>query len=132
MTQLPGRWHGTAILTPLGELPYDLDFQLLDDGSVRGVSRTNGRAMHTWRFRRTPSGALILDFHSTFGDSGASGLRATQFDPSRGIRFAGGRPAHLSLWIRTFDEGGVAHWQAEIFLRDQPHVTIHATRPVSR
>ena len=132
MADLPGQWSGTAILTPLGELPYDLDVQVLDDGSVQGTSTTNGRAIHTWLFRRHAPGALTLDFHTTFGDSGAEGLRSTQIDPVRGIRFSGGRPEHLSLWIRTFDDGQRAHWQAEIFLRDQPHVTIHATRPLAR
>lgn len=114
-------------MTPLGAMPYTLAFERLDADTVRGRSDTNGQAVHTWVFRRSAAGALTLDFHTTFGDSHAKGLCVVRVDADKGLRFAGGRPSALQVWVRPASSARSA-WEADVVLRDQPHVRIVAER----
>ena len=130
---LPGSWEGFAVQTPLGRMPYNLDFRVLDDRSVKGVSPTNGVAVHTWSFKESQDKEglpqLSLNFHSTFGNSFATGLVATSVDADKGMKFSGGQPEKLEVWVRLGSTLSQETWQAEILLDGNPHVSISALRP---
>eukprot|EP00439_Symbiodinium_sp_Y106_P053100 s2835_g7.t1 len=130
---LPGSWEGFAVQTPLGRMPYNLDFRVLDDRSVKGVSPTNGVAVHTWSFKESQDKEglpqLSLNFHSTFGNSFATGLVATSVDADKGMKFSGGQPEKLEVWVRLDSTLSQETWQAEILLDGNPHVSISALRP---
>ena len=124
LDKLPGKWIGAAPKTPLGKLPYNLEFKTISNNSVQGKSETNGQAIHTWTFQLSQNNKLILDFHSTFGNSHAKGLCVTQIDPKKGFLFSKGSPNSLKLWVGEFSMSSNHFWQADILLRDQSHVTI--------
>ena len=125
LASLVGRWQGYAIRTPIGKISYDLNFRALETNKVNGTSYTNGLAIHTWIFEYGADGRLLLDFHSTFGDSWAENLCVTQVDEIKGYLFSNGKPSHLQVWINHPVQDKM---QIEILLRDQPHVSIVTTR----
>lgn len=126
LKSLVGKWQGTAIRTPLGKMPYHIEFKSLAKNVVKGKSNTNGQAIHTWIFRRSSDNTLSLDFHSTFGNSWAQGLCVTKVDPIKGLLFSGGKPMALKVWVKSTNNASRNIWQAEILLRDTPHVNITA------
>ncbi|OJJ19863.1 hypothetical protein BKI52_15390 [marine bacterium AO1-C] len=128
LKSLVGKWQGTAISTPLGQMPYDLEFKSLAKNVVKGESNTNGQVIHTWIFRLSSDNTLSLDFHSTFGNSWAQGLCVTKVDPVKGLLFSDGKPVALKVWVKSTSDASHNIWQAEILLRDMPHVDITAQR----
>lgn len=126
LKSLPGSWEGSAPFTPLGKLPYNIEFNKSGDDKVIGKSFTNGQAVHTWTFSLTGRNALTLDFHSTFGDSRAQNICVTKVDAEKGFYFSMGEPSRLSLWIKVAG----STWKSKILLSGKSHVTIEADRPV--
>ena len=122
---LIGKWEGYAITTPIGKVSYDLQFKMLGKHTLKGTSYTNGMAIHTWIFKSDTQGQIVLDFHSTFGDSWAKGLCAAQVDQKKGYLFANGHPSHLKVWVNPLVKDEI---QFRIFLNDKPHVSIVVSR----
>lgn len=122
---LKGKWQGYAIRTPIGKVSYDLNFRMLKKNKIKGTSYTDGRAIHTWIFESGVNGQLILDFHSTFGDSWAKDLYVTQVDEIKGYLFTNGAPSQLKVWINHLVKDEL---HIEILLWDQPHVRIVITK----
>jgi hypothetical protein len=118
LDKLLGSWNGRAVLTPVGALPYDLDFARTEGGAVAGTADP-GAALHHWRFFMV-NGQLRLRFLSTFrGNTRPTWLYAEQASPA-GAFFRGRDLAHLTVKIK---------WEAnqlriDIFLQDSPHVSI--------
>lgn len=61
---LLGRWDGRAVHTPVGELPYAIEFLPISEDCVEGVANP-GAARHYWRFC-LEAGDLTLRFLSDF------------------------------------------------------------------
>lgn len=125
LESLTGKWQGYAIRTPIGKVSYDLNFKPLEKNKIKGTSYTNGQAIHTWVFESGKDGQLLLDFHSTFGDSWAKDLCVTQVDKVKGYLFSNGNPPQLKVWINHAIKDKI---QIEIFLWDRPHVSIVTTK----
>ena len=121
LESLTGKWQGHAIRTPIGKVSYDLRIKTLEKNKIKGTSYTNGQAIHTWIFELGSEDQLILDFHSTLGDSWAKGLCVTKLDKNKGYLFTNGEPSHLKVWVNNTVKDKI---QIEIFLRDKPHVSI--------
>ncbi len=129
LESLSGQWQGYAMRTPIGKVTYDLNFRMLEKNKIKGTSYTNGRAIHTWVIASGAEGQLVLDFHSTFGDSWAKGLCVTQVDEKKGYLFSHGNPFQLKVWINHTANDKML---IEIFLRDQPHVSIVTSKSKSK
>lgn len=124
---LAGAWKGSAHRTPLGPVPYDIEFVKAGSQAVRGRSTTNGQAVHSWSLALAPDGTMGLDFHTTFGNSHAKGLCVTRRFADGGLLFSGGRPVHLQVRLHVAsDDPDRLH--ARIALRGRPHVAITARR----
>ena len=128
LAPLRGSWRGLADPTPLGRLPYDMNFNQVSETKTQGKSPTNGVAVHTWDFWYTDGGMLMLDFHTTFGNSRAEGLCVTQTDVERGYLFSGGPSVPLEIWIKVTQRQSDLTFDASIHLYDRPHVTITSRR----
>ena len=118
---IKGKWEGYAITSPIGKVSYDLQFKMLGKNTIKGTSYTNGLVVHTWIFKYGSPRQIVLDFHSTFGDSWAKGLCVVQEDKGKGYLFANGNPSHLKVWIDPLAKNGI---KIKIFLNDKPHVNI--------
>ena len=127
LESLKGEWEGYAVTTPIGKVSYDLNFKTIEKNKIKGTSYTNGRAIHTWVFTTGVEGQHFLDFHSTFGDSWAKGLCATQVDATKGYLFSNGNPSYLKLWFNPITKDEI---EIEILLRDKPHVSIAVSKVI--
>ncbi len=127
---LVGRWHGRAVETPRGPLPYDIHFQRGADGAVTGVANP-GAARHHWRFY-IEDGRPRLIFLTTFrGNDQPIHLIAETL--SNGVAsFPADDPSHLTVQIETHRDA----IDIRVRLRGEPHVRIRLTRssaaPTSR
>ena len=128
LTNLRGAWEGATTQSPIGQVPYEIEFENVERGIVRGRSYTNGAAIHTWSFRSGDRGLMVLDFHSTFGDSHAKDLCLTKTHDEKGYLFSGGVPEFLKVWTRISSVQDRQIWEADILLYDKPHVKILATK----
>ena len=128
LAPLHGSWSGLADPTPLGRMPYDLDFSQVSVTKTQGKSPTNGVAVHTWDFWYTDGGKLMLDFHTTFGNSHAKGLCVTQIDTELGNLFSGQPSGPLDVWIKVTQRQSDFVFDASIHLDGKPHVAITSRR----
>lgn len=128
LAPLHGSWSGIADPTPLGRLPYDMDFTQVSETKTQGKSPTNGVAVHTWDFWYSIDGKLMLDFHTTFGNSRAEGLCVRQTDGERGYLFSGDPSVPLDIWIKVIQRQSDLLFDASIHLNDRLHVTITSRR----
>lgn len=128
LAPLHGSWRGLANPTPLGRMPYDMDFRQVSEIRAQGKSPTNGVAVHTWDFWYSDDGKLMLDFHTTFGNSHAKGLCVTQIGLERGYLFSGDPSIPLNIWIKVTQRQSDLIFDASIYLHDRPHVTIKSRR----
>ena len=128
LAPLHGSWRGFADPTPLGKIDYNIDFNQISETITQGKSPTNGVAIHTWDFWYTDAGMLMLDFHTTFGNSHAKGLCVTQTDVERGYLFSGQPSVPLDIWIKVTQEQSGLIFDASIYLDDKLHVAIASRR----
>ncbi len=118
LERLLGSWRVSDMQTPIGSVPYDIEFSRMDDGAVYGVADP-GAAFHHWRFL-VVDGHLRLRFLSTFrGNRRPFWLYAESLTETA-ARFRGRDLDHLAVRV----EPGERALKLEIFLRDQPHVSI--------
>lgn len=128
LAPLHGSWSGLADPTPLGRMPYDLDFSQVSETKTQGQSPTNGVAVHTWDFWYSDGGMLMLDFHTTFGNSRADGLCVTQTDVERGYLFSADPSGPLEIWTKVTQTQSDFIFEASIHLHGKPHVAITSRR----
>lgn len=123
LASLVGEWVGTATTTPVGPLPYDLDFSRRADGSVEGAANP-GAAIHTWTFYR--QGAhLRLRFLSTFRGNRDPILLTAEGETDEGAMvFQAERPPFLRVQVKI----GVAKATMQVLHHDRLHVEIHLSR----
>ncbi|MEM8690847.1 MAG: hypothetical protein AAGG57_03100 [Pseudomonadota bacterium] len=128
LAPLNGSLRGSADPTPLGKMPYNIDFKKTSEIKTQGKSPTNGVAVHTWDFWYTDGGILMLDFHTTFGNSHAKGLCVTLTDAERGYLFSGQPSVPLDIWIKVTHRQSDFIFDASIYLHGKPHVAITSHR----
>ena len=64
LRRLAGSWEGRAVQTPVGPIPYHLDFRWVSGSCVSGTADT-GNSRHTWKFC-ADGGKLAVTFLSDF------------------------------------------------------------------
>lgn len=121
-TRMLGSWQATAVRTPFGRLPYNLEFrELTGRPCTLGCSVSQKTAGSPWTF--TPRSETTMR---------AVYIYAMREDSHRGLKFSRGHPNFLEVWIRHAAEQGQEIWQAEIGLRGAPHVRVAARRSRAR
>lgn len=124
---LVGAWHGEAVQTPVGAVPYSIEFTKNTDGCISGTTDT-GRANHTWTFCKLDA-HLRLHFFTDFGGnetpinfemtSTEQGVR-TFFAKTHGFMQVLITVRENSGWIRIMHRGKL---HVEIQLSRQAHST---------
>lgn len=123
LAALAGEWAGTAVTTPAGALPYDLDFSRRAEGGVEGAANP-GAAIHTWTFYR--EGAhLRLRFLSTFQGNRDPMLLTAQGEIDEGTMvFRAERPALLRVLVKI----GEGDATIRVLHHERLHVEIRLSR----
>ena len=120
--RLIGSWQGPAEQTPIGPVPYDIEFSRMDDGAVYGVAELDV-ALHHWRFLIV-DGHLRFRFLSTFrGNKRPMWLYAESLTATA-ARFQGRDRDHLVVGVEPREQ----ELKLDIFLHGKPHVSIRLKR----
>ncbi|MBT3048027.1 MAG: hypothetical protein G8D61_21440 [gamma proteobacterium symbiont of Ctena orbiculata] len=119
---ISGAWQGEAVTTPVGTLPYDIDFKQRGPFRIYGEADP-GAAIHHWDFY-CESGELRLRFLSTFGGNRDPLLLESIGITTEEIHFKAREPDFLEVKVRFGDRFSVF----EVLHHGERHVLIELTR----
>ncbi len=125
LSAVEGHWRGRAVDTPVGPLPYHIDFQRTDANAVKGAANP-GAALHHWLFSAQGK-TLRLRFLTTFdGNTKPMFLTAATRTGNRFVFHAEHRD-DLTVSV-TPDPEAI---DIEVLLRGDAHVLIKLRRTAS-
>ncbi|MET0070519.1 MAG: hypothetical protein ABW096_10795 [Candidatus Thiodiazotropha sp.] len=119
---LSGAWQGEAVTTPVGTLPYDIDFKQRGPYWIYGEADP-GAAIHHWDFY-CGNGELRLRFLTTFGGNRDPLLLESIGITTEEIHFKAREPDFLEVKVRFGDRFSVF----EVLHHGERHVLIELTR----
>jgi hypothetical protein len=112
LDRLTGAWIGRAVHTPVGQLPYNINFEKVTESCVAGVAH-NQASNHSWQFCAEPQN-LTLRFLSDFrGNETPIHFTATARDTEVISLFAATHPFMQlqvsiqvdAVWIKVIHHG---------------------------
>lgn len=125
LSAVEGHWRGRAVVTPVGPLPYDIDFQHTAANTVKGAADP-GAAIHHWLFSAQGE-TLRLRFLTTFeGNTKPIFLTAAT---RAGNRFVFNAEHRVDLTVSVTPDPETII--IEVLLRGDAHILIKLRRTAS-